>query len=115
MDPESSIVEGKSTVAPSEIKEIAGDLQVGDKIEIDFGGYGIMVYKESIKGRSSYRIIKWTQRSEHVKRYDREWKHFQIDGDSTFGSNLGHAFRECGMDPVGAEVRKDIEGVDKYD
>ena len=104
-----AIVDGEVIVAPSDIMEWSKNLDVGDKVEIDFGGYGITVYKESIKGLSSYRIVQWEvhpDKGEPVRRHDHEWKHFRVDGDSTFGANLYNAFRVCDLDPEGIEFRK---------
>jgi len=109
VDAKSSVEDGKVTVSPNEIKRWTEDLRPGDKIEIDFGSYGILVYKESIKGRSSYRTIVWEGYPESGgRRYNREWKNFETGKDSTFMYNLHHAFRECGFDPEGIELRKDL-------
>lgn len=103
------IVDGEVIVTPTQIKNWSKDLNVGDKVEVDFGGYGILVYKESIKGRSSYRIIIWNgYPNDGGRRYGREWKNFETGRGSTFGENLFQAFRSLGMDPEGIELRKEM-------
>lgn len=37
IDSESSIVDGKATVSPNEIISLTEDLNVGDKVDVDFG------------------------------------------------------------------------------
>jgi hypothetical protein len=108
--PKHLIVDGEMTISPTQIKELTEDLSVGDKVEIDFNGYGILIYKESIKGRSSYRIIAWDgyPPDEGGRKYRREWKNFETGKGSTFMENLHRAFRRCGLDPEGIELKKEM-------
>lgn len=96
------MTETKDVPSIRSVAEKAKNMKPGESIEIDSpeGEKQLVIFAESIKGRSGYRVVQSVPGKGISRRYVDEARHFEVSKGSTFKSSLMHGYRWMGLDAI---------------